>query len=188
MDNSIIITMNNEQLLREIEALKQENAKLRNMINTGWNEELETFDWKQLIQIISDHNNEQFTTKLRARITYCMQCSNFRSEFVKMKRELERIPESSRGAVLNYICHKSVKTPIEEVLADYNMLTDYCNKATRIVDLLLKYGANPTQYAMRLACEHNVYGVVVLLQHHGAVIEENAVCTGEIQRFKELII
>lgn len=179
--------MNNEQLLKEIEALKQENSKLRNMINTGWNEDLETFDWKQLCQIVSDHINEQFTTKLRARITYCMHHNNFKSEFVKLKRELDRIPEPNRGAVLNYICHKSVKTPIEEVVAEYNIIEHSDNnKATKIVDLLLKYGAKPTQYAMRLACEHNVYGVVVLLHHHGAVIEENAVCAGEIERFKGL--
>lgn len=180
-------TMNNEQLHREIEALKQENSKLRNMINTGWNEELETFDWKQLCQIVSDHYNEQFTTKLRARISYCMHHDNFKREFVKLKRELERIPESNRSSVLNYTCHKSVKTPIEEVLAKYNVIeTSDNSKATLIVDLLLKYGANATQCAMRLACEHNVYGVVVLLHHRGAVIEENTVCAGEIQRLKSL--
>jgi hypothetical protein len=180
--------MTNEQLLREIEALKQENSKLRNMINTGWNEEQETFEWKQLCQIVSDHNNEQFTTKLRARISYCMHHVNFKSEFIKLKRELERIPESNRGSVLNYICHKSVQTPLEEVLAEYNVVNfrDYWNKATRIVDLLLQFGAMPTQHAMQLACKHNVYGVVVLLLHYGAIIEENCICSGDIERLKDL--
>jgi hypothetical protein len=180
--------MTNEQLLREIEALKQENSKLRNMINTGWNEEQETFEWKHLCQIVSDHNNEQFTTKLRSRISYCMHHANFKREFIKLKRELERIPESNRGSVLNYICHKSVQTPMEEVLAEYNVVnSDYCNKATRIVDLLLQIGAMPTQHAMQLACKHNVYGVVVLLLHYGATIDENCVCTGELKRLRELV-
>lgn len=179
--------MTNEQLLRDIEALKQENSKLRNMINTGWNEEQETFEWKQLCQIVSDHNNEQFTTKLRARISCSMHQSNFKSGVVKLKRELERIPESNRGSVLNYICHKSVQTPLEEVLAEYNIVNcDYFNKATRIVDLLLQFGAMPTQHALQLACKQNVYGAVVLLLHYGATIEETCVCTGEIQRLKEL--
>jgi hypothetical protein len=81
-----------------------------------------------------------------------------------------------------------VQTPLEEVLAEYNVVnSDYCNKATRIVDLLLQIGAMPTQHAMQLACKHNVYGVVVLLFHYGATIDENCVCTGELERLRELV-
>lgn len=162
--------MTNEELLREIEILKQENAQLRAL--AGWSAGCETFNWKELNQIVSNYeDNGEFTTKLRARIVHCMQQScrhAFNGEWKKLKRELSRIPAESRESVLNYSCHKSMLTPLEEVFANHSN----AEKTTIMVELLLKYGAYATTNILELACVNNVYGAVLLLLHNGASVSE----------------
>ncbi len=163
-------TMTNEELLREIEILKNDNAQLRAL--TGWTADCETFDWKHLNHIVSNYeNNGEFTTKLRARITHCMQqqCRHlFNGELAKIKRELARIPAECKSAILNYSCHKSLVTPLDEVFADHNLGSN--EKITNMVELLLHNGAIATNSALQLACSNNVYGAALLLIHRGAKV------------------
>lgn len=162
--------MTSEELLREIEILKNENAQLRSL--TGWTAQSETYDWKQLNHIVGNYeDNGEFTTKLRAKITRCMQqqCRyQFNGELAKLKRELARIPDDCKSATLNYSCHKSLVTPLEEVFAEHNLGSN--EKITNMVELLLRFGAIATNPVLLLACQMNVYGAVLLLIHRGAKV------------------
>lgn len=173
--------MTNEELLREIELLKQENAQLR--ARNGWTPEQETYDWKQLSHIVSDDNDKyEFTTKLRARIAHCMQQSSrhaFNCELVKLNRELSRIPADNKQPILNYSCHKSTITPLEEVFDNNEDSTTqfYADKISHLVELLLRHGAIATNVVLLLACAYEVYGAVLLLLHHRAPITKQCYVT-----------
>lgn len=186
--------MTNDELLREIELLKQENAQLR--ARTGWKPEQETYDWKQLSHIISNYNdNYEFTTKLRARIAHCMQQSSrhaFNCELVKLNRELSRIPAENKEPILNYSCHKSTLTPLEEVfdMNEDSTTAFYADKVTNLVELLLRHGAIATNVVLVIACVYQVYGAVLLLLHHEASITKQCYATSpiiiELLRIKEM--
>jgi hypothetical protein len=186
--------MTNEELLREIELLKQENAQLR--ARTGWTPEQETYDWKQLSHIISNNNDKyEFTTKLRSRISHCMQQLNrysFNCELVKLNRELSRIPSENKQPILNYSCYKSTLTPLEEVFDNNedSATAFYADKITQLVELLLRHGAIATNVVLIIACVYQVYGAVLLLLHRGAPITKQCYATSpniiELLRTKEM--